>query len=102
MSENFSFSWLAERPHPRPATNSKFARHYYSKNEVELSQNGNVIRVMLIEDQRDVREGLAVLINGSPGFRCVGAFRTMEEALRVMDSDFPDVVLTAIGLSGMS
>jgi len=102
MSENFSFSWLAERPHPRPATNSKFARHYYSQNEVELSQNGNVIRVMLIEDQRDVREGLAVLINGSPGFRCVGAFRTMEEALRVIGNELPHVVLTDIGLPGMS
>src|SRR3989441_6630498 len=57
---------------------------------------------MLIEDQRDVREGLAVLINGSPGFRCVGAFRTMEEALRVMGNEIPDVVLTDIGLPGMS
>jgi DNA-binding NarL/FixJ family response regulator len=67
-----------------------------------LSQNGKDIRVMLIEDQRDVREGLAVLINGSPGFRCVGAFRTMEEALRVMGNEPPDVVLTDIGLPGMS
>jgi DNA-binding NarL/FixJ family response regulator len=67
-----------------------------------LSQNGKDIRVMLIEDQRDVREGLAVLINGSPGFRCVGAFRTMEEALRVMGNELPDVVLTDIGLPGMS
>src|SRR2546425_10330745 len=57
---------------------------------------------MLIEDQRDVREGLAVLINGSPGFRCVGAFRTMEDALRSLAGNLPDVVLTDIGLPGMS
>jgi DNA-binding NarL/FixJ family response regulator len=60
------------------------------------------IRVILVEDQRDVREGLSVLINGSAGFRCIGAFRTMEEALRAVSREVPDVVLTDIGLPGMS
>jgi len=60
------------------------------------------ISVTLIEDERDVREGLSVLINGSPGFRCTGAFRTMEEALRLIENGIPDVVLTDIGLPGMS
>jgi DNA-binding NarL/FixJ family response regulator len=64
--------------------------------------DGKDIRVMLVEDQRDVREGLSVLINGSSGFRCVGAFRTMEEALRALSNEVPDVVLTDIGLPGMS
>src|SRR5262249_44815863 len=54
------------------------------------------------EDQRDVRESLAVLINGSPGFRCAASFRTMEEALRLVPAGPPDVVLTDIGLPGMS
>jgi DNA-binding NarL/FixJ family response regulator len=67
---------------------------------VQLSQE--VINVLLIEDQRDVREGLALLINGSPGFRCVAAFRMMEEALRRIGNPLPDVVLTDIGLPGMS
>ena len=63
----------------------------------------SIIKVTLIEDLRDVREGLAVLINGSPGFRCTAAFRTMEEALRSINSgSLPDVVLTDIGLPGMS
>lgn len=66
-----------------------------------MSQS-NQIGVTLIEDERDVREGLSVLINGSPGFRCMGAFRTMEDALRFIDSGIPDVVLTDIGLPGMS
>ena len=56
----------------------------------------------LIEDLRDVREGLAVLINGSAGFRCVAAFRTMEDALRMLSAPLPEVVLTDIGLPGMS
>lgn len=57
---------------------------------------------MLIEDERDVREGLTVLINGSPGFRCIGSFRTMEDALQAIREPIPDVVLTDIGLPGLS
>ena len=57
---------------------------------------------MLIEDQREVREGLAVLINGSPGFSCASTFRTMEEALAAIENRPPDVILTDIGLPGMS
>jgi DNA-binding NarL/FixJ family response regulator len=60
------------------------------------------IHVTLIEDERDVREGLTVLINGSPGFRCIASFRTMEDALHSTWGRIPDVVLTDIGLPGMS
>ena len=67
-----------------------------------MPQNDSHISVTLIEDERDVREGLTVLINGSSGFRCTAAFRTMEDALRSIDSAVPDVVLTDIGLPGMS
>lgn len=49
-----------------------------------------------------MREGLSALINGSTGFRCLAAFRTMEEALRAVDKELPDVVLTDVGLPGMS
>lgn len=60
------------------------------------------VRVAIIEDQREVREGLSILINGTPGFRCTGSFRTMEDALRMLGSRLPDVILTDIGLPGMS
>jgi DNA-binding NarL/FixJ family response regulator len=50
---------------------------------------------------RDVREGLALLINGTSGFRCVGRFRSMEEAAANIAREMPDVVLTDIGLPGM-
>ena len=67
-----------------------------------MSSSDNNISVTLIEDERDLREGLTVLINGSPGFRCTAAFRTMEDALRSIGNGVPDVVLTDIGLPGMS
>jgi DNA-binding NarL/FixJ family response regulator len=58
--------------------------------------------VVLIEDMKDVREGLSVLINGTAGFRCTGAYRTMEDALSAVKRDGTDVILTDIGLPGMS
>jgi DNA-binding NarL/FixJ family response regulator len=60
------------------------------------------ITVAIIEDQREVREGLTMLINGTRGFRCMGSFRSMEEALRLIGNQLPDVLLTDIGLPGMS
>ena len=60
------------------------------------------VRVAIIEDQREVREGLRTLIDGTSGFKCVSSFRTMEEALAGIDANPPDVILTDIGLPGMS
>jgi DNA-binding NarL/FixJ family response regulator len=59
------------------------------------------VRVVIIEDVREMREGLAVLVNGTPGFRCAASYRTMEDALRDIDASRPDVILTDIGLPGM-
>jgi DNA-binding NarL/FixJ family response regulator len=60
------------------------------------------IKVAIIEDRRDIREGLAVLINGTPGYRCDSAFGSMEQALEGISHDKPDVALVDIGLPGMS
>ncbi|MEJ7862525.1 MAG: response regulator transcription factor [Pyrinomonadaceae bacterium] len=60
-----------------------------------------VIKVAIIEDLREVREGLAMLINGTSGFSCVGRFRSMEDAIANLSRQLPDVVLTDIGLPGM-
>lgn len=62
----------------------------------------DVIKAAIIEDQRDIREGLATLVNGTAGYRCTGSYRSMEEALDRIASDPPDVVLCDIGLPGMS
>lgn len=66
-----------------------------------MSEN-KIIKTIIIEDQRDLREGLQTLMNFSPGFKCLGAFRTMEEALARVKYDLPDVILSDIGLPGMS
>ena len=61
-----------------------------------------VIKAAIIEDRSDIREGLAVLINGTEGYRCVHAFRSMEQALESVSRDLPHVALVDIGLPGMS
>ncbi len=56
------------------------------------------IRVAMVEDDRTVRENLAVLINAAPGFSCVLSCRTAEEALKQLPMVNPDVVLMDIHL----
>jgi DNA-binding NarL/FixJ family response regulator len=60
------------------------------------------IKAAIVEDQREIREALTALINGTPGYRCTGGYRSMEEALEKIRQDVPDVVLCDIGLPGMS
>lgn len=58
------------------------------------------IRVAIIEDEKQIRESLAILISGSEGFCCDYTFETGEEAIKQIP-DLPlDVVLTDIHLPG--
>ena len=59
------------------------------------------IKTAIIEDQDDIREGLASLIGFTPGFKCTGSYQSMEEALDRIKMNIPDVVLSDIGLPGM-
>jgi YesN/AraC family two-component response regulator len=58
--------------------------------------------VSIIEDEREIREGLKVLVSGTPGYSVVGAWRSMEEALHKITQKVPDVVLVDIGLPRMT
>jgi DNA-binding NarL/FixJ family response regulator len=62
----------------------------------------DLIKAAVIEDQREIREGLRALIDGTSGYGCTGAFRTMEEALERVTCETPQVILVDIGLPGMS
>lgn len=64
--------------------------------------SASTLKVGIIEDQPRIREGLRSLIDGTDGYRCVGSFGSMEEALPRLDRDLPDVMLMDIGLPGMS
>lgn len=60
------------------------------------------INVMIVEDDKAVREGLRLLINGSEGYNCIAACASAEDALDEISKQKPDVVLMDINLPGMN
>ena len=56
------------------------------------------VKVSIVEDNDRVRESLASLIEGARGFRCVGAHRSAEAALKLIPEEKPNVVLMDIHL----
>ena len=60
------------------------------------------IKVMIVEDDQAVRDGLHMLISGSEGYDCIAACGTAEEALREISHHKPQVVLMDINLPGMN
>ncbi len=60
------------------------------------------IHVALVEDDIPFRDGLRMLIDGTPGFRCVGVAGSVDAAKRCAVTHEPDVVLLDINLPGQS
>jgi DNA-binding NarL/FixJ family response regulator len=60
------------------------------------------IPVAIVEDNAELRDGLQQLIQGTPGYRCVGAFGDCRELFQGLESARPSVVLMDIGLPGLS
>jgi DNA-binding NarL/FixJ family response regulator len=58
--------------------------------------------VAIVEDNREFRATLARVLDEAPGFRCVCACSTAEEALQKIPSLLPDVVLMDIHLPNVS
>jgi len=61
-----------------------------------------MINVAIVEDNDTIREGLAVLINGTNGYKCVGSFGDCESFLLKLNTLDADVVLMDIALPGIS
>lgn len=59
-------------------------------------------KVSIIEDDAGIRESLAIVINGSQGFRCISTFPNAEAAANELPRNWPDVVLMDINLPKMS
>jgi DNA-binding NarL/FixJ family response regulator len=60
------------------------------------------INVAIVEDDRTVRENLALLINSKPGFTCVALCPSAEDALAELPSLRPHVVLMDLHLPRQS
>lgn len=58
--------------------------------------------IAIIEDDAGIRDNLVALLNASPGYRCVAACASGEEALADVPRARPNVVLMDINLPRMS
>ena len=61
-----------------------------------------MIHVCILDDDREVREGISWMIDHSEGFKCTGSYSTSEEALEQIEENPPDVMLVDIGLGEQS
>jgi DNA-binding NarL/FixJ family response regulator len=62
----------------------------------------DTIGVGIIEDQRDLREGISFLLNAVSRFECRHVYGSVEAALAGIDKEPPAVLLMDISLPGMS
>ena len=58
--------------------------------------------VVVVEDDRGLREQLVKILEAAPDVKCIGAYVSAEEALPKILGNHPDVVLMDIKLPGMS
>lgn len=61
-----------------------------------------MIKVAIFEDNRSLREGLAAMIGGTPGFECSGAFPNCNSLLKNISQAKPDVILMDIEMPGIN
>lgn len=61
-----------------------------------------MISVAIVEDIKDIREGLRLLIDNSNDFLCREVYASAEEALKGLPQSLPDVVLMDINLPGIN
>ncbi len=57
---------------------------------------------MIVEDDREMREGLELIVRSNPALECIGSCSSGEEAVETIPDHVPDIVLMDIHLPGLS
>ena len=60
------------------------------------------LRISIVEDDAEIRDGIVFLLNKTPGFTCVNSYPSAEDGLMGIPRDQPDVVLMDINLPGIN
>jgi DNA-binding NarL/FixJ family response regulator len=60
------------------------------------------IRVIIVEDDKEMREGLELIVQSNPALECIATCSSGEEALESIPANIPDIVLMDIHLPGIS
>ena len=59
-------------------------------------------KILIVEDDEPLRESMVVFLGGTPGFEIIGSYGSSEEALTANLFTEADVLMTDIGLPGIS
>jgi DNA-binding NarL/FixJ family response regulator len=59
-------------------------------------------RVVIVEDDQEIRESFSLIVNSSQRFTVVGAYGNCEDAISSLNRDKPEIVLMDIELPGMN
>jgi DNA-binding NarL/FixJ family response regulator len=66
-----------------------------------MKESGN-IRVAIFEDNQDLRESLAFLIDHTDGLQCTGSFPDCNNLFGCLEASLPEVILMDIEMPGMN
>ncbi len=58
----------------------------------------DLIRVAILDDDKEFRDLISITINNSPGFSCVGLYATCDDALIKIEDDIPDILLLDVAM----
>jgi len=67
-----------------------------------MSDETEKIKVIIVEDDREMREGLESIVHSHPVLECIATCPSGEEALDIIPDHIPDIVLMDIHLPGIS
>jgi DNA-binding NarL/FixJ family response regulator len=60
------------------------------------------VRIVIVEDDKVIREGYRFLIGEKQGYQVVNTYSTAEQAIKKLTEDNPDLVMLDVGLPGIS
>lgn len=75
---------------------------FVNQRKTNIFSVNNLIAVSIVEDMKDIREGVKRIIESSESFLCLSAHCNAEDALKELPVLKPDIVLMDINLPGMS
>jgi two-component system, NarL family, response regulator LiaR len=61
-----------------------------------------LITVCIVEDNKNIRESLKIIVDDAAGCACIGVFENGEDAVTAIPELQPDIVLMDIGLPGIN
>ncbi len=64
--------------------------------------NSEIISVVIVEDDKQIRDGISALLSSTDGFKLIAAYESCEGFLKEIKNNLPNVVLMDISMPGMN